>query len=341
MMSWYIERGPESDVVISSRVRLARNLKDFPFPARMNTEQGKQVVEKIKNAVLNKENSSDQIAFYEIQSLSSVDKQVLVEKHLISPNLLESRQPGGVIISKDENISIMVNEEDHLRIQCMYPGMQPDSCWKLCNSIDSSLEKAVGFAYNNEYGYLTCCPTNIGTGMRASVMMHLPALSMTGYIGRILEACSKIGVAVRGLYGENTEASGNIFQISNQVTLGQNEDEIIAGVSNIIHQIIGQERSLRNELYKQNPYRLEDRIYRSLGVFANARIMSAEEGFKLLSDIRLGIDMGIIKDIRLETLNELMVLIQPANLQKLAGRSLNPDERDIRRAELIRDRLHK
>jgi len=218
----------------------------------------------------------------------------------------------------------------------MFPGMQMDKAWKLCNDMDTYLEGKVEYAYNDDYGYLTCCPTNIGTGMRASVMLHLPALTMTGYIKNVLEACGKISVAVRGLYGENSEASGNMFQISNQISLGQTEEEIINNITGIASQLIEQERLLRKELYNQNPYRFEDRIYRSLGVFSNARIMTSEEAHKLLSDVRLGVNMGIIKDIKIEMLNELMILIQPGNLQKYAARPLNPGERDIIRAEIIR-----
>jgi protein arginine kinase len=217
--------------------------------------------------------------------------------------------------------------------------MQLDSAWELCSRMDNSLEKEIGYAFDGSYGYLTCCPTNVGTGLRASVMVHLPALVMTGYIRSILEACGKLGVAVRGLYGENSEVLGSMFQISNQVTLGATEEEIIFGIKNVAAQIIEQERTLRSELYKQNSFRFEDRVFRSYGLFSNARILSSEESLKLLSDVRLGIDMGIIRNISIETLNEIMLLIQPANLQKLVGKPLNPDERDIKRAELVRSKL--
>ena len=235
----------------------------------------------------------------------------------------------------------MINEEDHIRIQCLSSGMQLENSWKLGNKIDSILEEKIDFAFSEKYGYLTCCPTNIGTGIRASAMLHLPALIMTGYIKRILEACSKLGIAVRGIYGENSEASGNMFQISNQTTLGQSEEEIINNIKNITSQIIEQERMLRTELYKQNPLRFEDKVCRSLGVFSNARIMSSEESLKLLSDVRLGVDMGIIKNISIEDLNGIMLLIQPGNLQKQAGKPLDPNERDFKRAEFVRERLNK
>lgn len=340
MRGWYVEKGPESDVVISSRIRLARNFKQYPFPTRMSKEERKKVLEEVKNAVFsNSETTAKKFLFVDIQEMTPFDRLVLMEKHLISPDMVESQQDSGVIISNDEKVSIMINEEDHVRIQCMSAGMQLDSAWKQGNRIDSILEEKIDFAFNDKYGYLTCCPTNIGTGIRASAMLHLPALIMTGYIKGILEACSKIGIAVRGIYGENTEASGNMFQISNQITLGQSEEEIINNIKQITFQIIEQERMLRDELYKQNPYRFEDKVCRSLGVFSNARIISSEESLKLLSDVRLGVDMGIIKNINIEDLNGIMLLIQPGNLQKKAGKPLDPNERDIKRAEYVREKL--
>lgn len=341
MTSWYIQKGPDSDVVVSSRVRLARNFREYPFPMRMTEEQRKEVMDKTKKAVIGTGKSAGKSFLYmDINGLPPIERQVLVEKHLISPDLAGSNRGSSAIISRDEKTSIMINEEDHLRIQCMYPGLQLEEAWNMCSSIDDGLERQIEYAFNERYGYLTSCPTNIGTGLRASAMLHLPALVMTGYISNILEACGKLGIAVRGLYGENTETSGNLFQISNQVTLGASEEELIHNITNVANQIIEQERGLRSELYKQNPYRLEDKVFRSYGIFRSARIMSGEEGFKLISDVRLGIDMGIIKDMNIEKLNEIMLLIQPANVQKVAGKPLSPDERDVKRAELIREKLN-
>lgn len=342
MANWYIEKGPESDVVISSRIRLARNLKEFPFPSKMDDEQGKLVLDRVREAAANlRKIIQTDLTFVDIRRLSPIERQALVEKHLISPDLSEGSRESGVLISKDEYVSIMVNEEDHLRIQCLFPGMQIKSAWKACEAIESALEEKIEFAYSGKLGYLTCCPTNLGTGIRASAMLHLPALVMTGYIRGVLEACGKLGIAVRGLYGENSEASGSMFQISNQVTLGQSEEEITANISSITSQVIEQERALRQELYKRNRYRFEDRVFRSLGACLNARIMSSEESMKLLSDVRLGIDMGIIKEIKIERLNEVMLLMQPASLQKTVGKQLSPDDRDIKRAELVRSCLIK
>jgi len=341
MAAWYIDKGPESDVVISSRVRLARNLKNYPFPFRMDSEQQQLMLNEVKGAVSgNRSSLIKGLVFVDIQSLPALDRQAMVEKHVISPDLAQSKRTAGALISNDEKVSIMINEEDHLRIQCMYPGMQVDSAWEACNKIDTVFEQKLEYAFNNNYGYLTCCPTNLGTGIRVSVMLHLPALVMTGYIRNILEACGKLGIAVRGIYGENSEASGNMFQVSNQVTLGLAETEVITNIRNIASQIVEQERTLRSELYKQNSFRFEDKVFRSLGVFANARVLSSEESLKLVSDIRLGIDMGLIKDIKIETLNEIMLLIQPANLQKAYGKPLGPEERDIKRAEIVRSKLN-
>lgn len=339
MEGWYVEKGPECDVVMSTRVRLARNFKDYPFPIKMKKEDGEKVMSRVKEAIFDRSTIGKDFTVMDVPNISPIDRFALVEKHLISLELAEKQFASGAIISNDEKISIMVNEEDHLRIQCMASGLQFENAWELCDKIDSLLEETIDFAFSEKYGYLTTCPTNIGTGIRASAMLHLPALTMTGYIRRILEVCGKLGVAVRGMYGENSEASGNMFQISNQVTLGLGEDEIISNIKNIALQIIDQERTLRTELKNQNPFRFEDKIFRSMGILTNARIISSEESFKLLSDVRLGVDMGIIKGVDSNTLNEILLQIQSANLQKLEGRTLGADERDIKRAELIRSKL--
>jgi len=340
MVEWYFEKGPESDVVISSRVRLARNLSDMPFPARMSETQSGEVVSRIKTAVIGKGAFSDwDFSFIDVPELNQVDRQVLVEKRLVSPEFIQKKTQTGVLFSSDERVSIMVNEEDHVRIQCIYPGLQLNNAWHLCNRIDLALEQENDFAFNKDYGYLTCCPTNVGTGMRASAMLHLPALVMTGMIRNILDACGKLGLAVRGIYGENTEASGNMFQISNQVTLGHTEEEIVAGITNVISQIIERERALRSEVYKQTPHMFEDRIFRSYGLLANSRMMGAEESMRLLSDLRLGVEMGIVGNITEQKINELLLLVQPASLQRHEGKVLGPEERDVRRSALLRDKL--
>lgn len=339
MPGWYFEKGPESDVVISSRVRLARNLSRFPFPHRMNREQEAEVISIVKESILKNKEAGKDFEFIDLNQTNPVDRQVMVEKHLISPEMVEGQRLRGLLLSRDENVSIMVNEEDHLRIQCLFPGMNIKEAWRLCNKVDDMIEDKVEYAFGEKYGYLTCCPTNAGTGIRASAMLHLPALVMTGYMKSVLEICGKLGIAVRGIFGENSEASGNMFQISNQVTMGQTENEIVENMTGITSQIMEQERSLRRELYRQNPKRIEDTVFRSLGILSNARIISSDESMKLLSDIRLGIDLGIISNLKTETLNEIMLQIQPASLQKVFERQLVPEERDVNRAELIRKSL--
>lgn len=337
MPSWYIEAGLESDVVFSSRVRLARNLREFSFPSRMTFEQSGKVIEKVKEAMTNSsEWAKTNFKYTGMNELSPLDKYTLMEKHLISPNIIESKLNAGLLVSNDEKISIMINEEDHLRIQCMGEGLQLERTFETCVNIDKLINEAVEYAFDSKLGYLTSCPTNLGTGIRFSIMLHLPALTMTGYINGVLDACSKIGIAVRGIYGENSEASGNMFQISNQVTLGLTEEEILASVDGITSKIIDQERALRRELYQKEPNKVEDKIHRALGTLGSARIISNDESMKLLSDVRLGVEMGIIKDIPIQTINEIMLNIQPATLQKLVVKEMCPEERDVERANLVR-----
>jgi len=340
-MSENVDLRPEYDIIASSRVRIARNFSEYPFPSKMNNNQASEIINKVKNAILNCEDEEiGSLMFVDMENLGDIDKQMLVEKHLISPDLAAGTKKCAAIINRSENISIMINEEDHLRIQVLFPGMQIDSAQRLCDKIDDILDAKIEFAYSSAYGYLTCCPTNVGTGIRASVMLHLPALVMTGYIRSIFDACSKLNIAVRGMYGEHSEVLGNMFQMSNQVTLGQTEEEIISSIKNIATQIIEQERVLRNEIYRQNTVKFEDKIYRSYGLLSNARVISTEESLKLISDVRLGIDLGIIKDVNADTLNSIVLSIQPACLQKLLGRQVDPEERDIMRAELIRAKIN-
>lgn len=330
-----------NSVIISSRVRLARNFEDYPFPFRMNNDQAKDVIDRVKNII--NESNLDRLKdflFVGIKDLNDIERQMLVEKHLISPDLAEGKRDSAAIISRDETISIMINEEDHLRIQAINDGIELNDALELCNKIDNIIECKSDYAFSNDYGYLTCCPTNIGTGIRASVMLHLPALVMTGYIRNVLEACGKLNMTVRGIYGERSGALGNIFQMSNQVTLGQTEEEIVTSITNIAAQVVEQESAIRNELYKQNSISFEDRIYRSYGIFSNARVITTEESLNLISDVRLGIDMGIIKDISIEKINNIMLLIQPASLQKHMGIQASVDQIDVKRAELIREKLN-
>jgi protein arginine kinase len=340
-MNEKLNKKPESDIIATSRVRLARNFDKYPFPTKMNNHEAQEVIDIVKDAIYNcKDEEIKDLIFVDMGELGDIDKQMLVEKHLISPELAVTKRKCAAIINREESISIMINEEDHLRIQVIFQGMEIESAKRLCGKVDDILESKIEYAFNNNYGYLTCCPTNVGTGIRVSVMLHLPALVMTGYIKNILEACGKLNIVVRGMYGEHSEVAGNVFQISNQVTLGQTEEEIVSSIKNISLQIVDQERTLRNELYKQNTVKFEDRIYRSYGILSNARMLTTEESLKLISDVRLGIDLGIIKDISNKVLNDISVSIQPACLQKLLGSPIENEERDIKRAELVRTKIN-
>jgi protein arginine kinase len=338
--SWMSDDGPDSDIVLSSRIRFARNFDEYNFPTLFTDGEAEAVIDTIMERV----NSSTipnlgQLEMIKIDKIPSLQKRVLVEKHLISPHLAENAIHGACLLSENEEVSIMINEEDHLRIQCLFPGFQLTEALKAANDIDDWLEEHVNYAYDEKFGYLTSCPTNAGTGLRASVMMHLPGLVITQQMNRIVPAINQLGLVVRGIYGEGSEALGNIFQISNQITLGKSEEDIVEDLKSVVRQIISQERSAREALAKTSNIQLEDRVFRSFGILSNSRIIETKEAARCLSDLRLGIDMGYIKNISKSILNELMILTQPGFLQQYAGGPLRPNERDIRRAALIRERL--
>jgi len=340
MSKWYIDSGPDSDIVVSSRVRLARNFAAYPFPQRSTKEDQENVIIDTCNALFSgRPDLKGRLTLVQINDLTPIQKQVLVEKHLVSKELAESSLETCALISDDEQISIMINEEDHLRIQCLKAGMQLDSTFDLCNSLDDTISDKIDYAFIDKIGYLTSCPTNVGTAIRVSIMLHLPALTMTGYIRAFLESCGKLGLAVRGLYGENTEAYGNMFQLSNQITLGKSEKDIVESINSIGRQIIDQERLLRQELLNNNKNKFEDRIMRSYGILSYSRILTLEEALKRLSDIRLGINLGIIKNLSQIDVNEMTLMIQPGNLQEYAGEPLKPEERDSLRAEYVRNKI--
>ncbi len=338
--SWMSEEGPDSDIVLSSRIRLARNIDQFQFSFLNSSEEALKVIETVKSRIKKgsfaNTGNMDLLMMDELQPLQ---KRILVEKHLISPHLAENANHGACLLSENEEISIMINEEDHIRIQCLYPGLQLLEALNTAFQIDDWLEEEINYAFDEKVGYLTSCPTNVGTGLRASVMLHLPGLVMTQQLNRIIPAINQLGLVVRGIYGEGSEALGNIFQISNQITLGKSEQDIVEDLKSVVGQIVSQERSVRDTLVKTSNIQLEDRVYRSFGVLTNSRIIETKEAAKCLSDVRLGIDIGYIKDIPRNILNELMILTQPGFLQQYAGGPLRPNERDIRRASLIRERL--
>lgn len=338
---WMKGTGPESDIVISSRVRLARNIRSIPFPILATNQHASEALNRTR-AVLDSEELKEISRFelIELADLPELSKRVLVEKHLISPALVNESRRGAVVLSENESISIMVNEEDHLRIQILYSGLQVKEAWDMASQIDDIFEQHLDFAFDERLGYLTSCPTNVGTGMRASVMMHLPALVLTQQINRILSAISQLGLVVRGLYGEGSEATGNLFQISNQITLGKSEDDIVDNLYGVVRQIIGHERAAREKLLAESRLRILDRVNRSLGILSHAAVMDSKEAAQRLSDVRLGHELGLIRNVNTQTLIELLIMTQPAFLQQYAGENLTPEERDVRRAELIRSRLN-
>ncbi|MHB8171921.1 MAG: protein arginine kinase [Thermincolia bacterium] len=338
---WMDGTGPENDIVISSRIRLARNLSDINFPFLLDKEGLNNIVLSIKNAseedIFNKRLGKIEVTM--MQELKPNEQQILVEKHLISPGLLETSEGRAVGLSEDDMISIMVNEEDHLRVQCLLPGLQLEEAWQRAGTTDDLLESKLDFAFCEDRGYLTACPTNVGTGLRASVMMHLPALVLTNQINRVITVVTQVGLTVRGLYGEGTEATGNLFQISNQITLGQTEEEIISKLKAVSLQIINQERASREALCRGKLDLLKDRVWRAFGLLCFAKSISSHEAMSLLSEVRLGIDLKLITHIEPRLLNELLIFTGPAYLQKLAGKELSPEERDIHRAGLLNDKL--
>jgi protein arginine kinase len=341
MSAWMSQEGPDSDIVLSSRIRLARNMEQYKFPTLSTNEESQSVLNFFESTFANKTfQKIGQLELLKMNDMQPIQKRVLVEKHLISPNLADNSINGGCLLSENEEVSIMVNEEDHIRIQCLFPGLQLEEALNMANKLDDWIEEEADYAFDEEKGYLTSCPTNVGTGLRASVMMHLPALVLSHEINRIIPAINQLGLVVRGIYGEGSEAVGNLFQISNQITLGKSEKDIVDDLLSVVQQLITKERSTREALYNTSKIQLEDKVFRSFGTLAYSRIIESNETAKCLSDVRLGIDLGIIKNISRNILNELMIFTQPGFLQQYFGGPLRPNERDIRRAALIRERLN-
>jgi protein arginine kinase len=338
---WMEGTGPYSDIVISSRIRLARNVHDLPFPHLVNDSQFADILERLKPFVTNQtaRSSGHRFTMHRLRDLPPLDRQVLVEKHLISPQHARNAEHAAVILRGDEAVSILINEEDHLRIQCLYPALQLDEAWHLASNVDDLLERNLDYAFSPSRGYLTACPTNTGTGLRASVMLHLPALVMSNQAGRLYSDIVKLGFMVRGIYGEGTEALGNIFQFSNQVTLGRSEPEIVENLRTITERIIEQERAGRETLLREMKSQLEDRVWRAYGILTNAHLLSSSEAVQLLSDVRLGKDLGLLKGLTSFGITEVLVITRPGYLQKLAGRALSAAERDAQRARMVREKL--
>ncbi len=339
-MSWINEDGPCGGMVISSRIRIARNIAQLPFTSMASKDVCQRVADMVKSSILDSNSIiSRDFDYIALKNLTDIEKYVLVEKHLVSPDLLERSDVAAVLINKNEQISVMINEEDHIRMQSIFPGCQLEQAWELLSKVDDIIEESVEYSYDEQLGYLTSCPTNVGTGMRASMMMHLPGLVATNYINTVIQTISKVGLTARGLYGEGSEATGDIYQISNQITLGPSEEEIISNLNIAVRQIMENEKRAREALLQSNRIQFEDRIWRALGILTHARKLGLKEFMSLLSQLRLGVDMGIIKNIDSIKINELMVKCQPAHLQAYIGRQ--DEDLDSIRAERVRNELSK
>jgi protein arginine kinase len=336
---WLRGNGPMSEVVISSRIRLARNVSGYPFLTKCSRQQRQSLEQKIRDTILAARVAPN--TFYvDLDSAPDIDRQLLVERHLISRPHREAEGARGVAIGENETLAIMVNEEDHLRIQVLRSGLQLEEAWDQINEVDDQLESALDFVFDPRFGYLTACPTNVGTGIRVSVMLHLPALKLTSEIEKVFRAAKEMRLAVRGLYGEGTEATGDFYQISNQTTLGKNEHDLIDDFKQqVIPKIIDYEHNARRALLNDRTIALDDKVWRALGLLRSARLLEAEETLVALSHVRLGVNLNRVKEIDINKVNELFLLTQDAHLQRILGKKLDGDARRTARAEFIRQRL--
>ena len=335
---WLSGDGPESEIVISSRVRLARNISGFPFKSKA-TEHDRQHIEELLHKTMPEILDPDSYYELDMETLSPLDRHLLQERQLISREIADTEGPRAAIIAKDESFSIMVNEEDHLRMQAMTSGLDLQKVWNRINDLDDRIESRISYAFSPELGYLTACPTNVGTGLRVSVMLHLPAVTISQEIDKVFRGLQKLNLAVRGIYGEGSQALGDFYQISNQITLGRSEEELIQQVREIVDRIVQYEKKAREALQNENKELVYDKASRSLGLLRTARTMSSEEAMHLLSSVRLAINMGIIDNPNIGMVNELLLHIQQAHLQKLSGAELSPAERDLARADYLRRKL--
>ncbi len=337
---WLRGSGPESDIVISSRIRLARNLAEFPF-IRKCTDVDRAQVERVLRERIQQVDEWKHLTYIDVATLEDVDRQFLVERQLISRELSESDGARAVAIDPHEKFSLMLNEEDHLRIQVMQSGLDLQAAWERIDRIDNLIEEKITYAFHDRWGYLTACPTNVGTGMRVSVMLHLPALVITRQIEKVFRSLHKISLAVRGLYGEGSQAMGDFYQISNQITLGKAESQLIAQVSDVVPVLIDYERRAREFLVRESQKDLHERVSRAYGILCTAQTISSEETMHLLSSVRMGINLGLIRDLEIPTVNKLFIHTQPAHLQKLRGVELDTADRNIERAHYLQRHLQK
>lgn len=335
---WLRGTGAENDIVVSSRIRLARNLAGYPFVVKAR-EADRELIESTVRREIPNIFDATKVEYVDIAAASPLDRQFLIERQLVSSELVEGEGARSVIIDLDERFSVMLNEEDHLRIQAMTSGYELEDVWNCINELDDRIEDRVHYAFGEKYGYLTACPTNVGTGMRVSVMLHLPALVVTKEIEKVFRSLQKVNLAVRGMYGEGSQSLGDFYQISNQITLGHTEEAIIQRFGDILPQIVSYERQAREFLLKEQHESILDRSSRALGVLGTARTIGTEEAMHHLSSLRIGINTGLIDSVPIETVNELLLLVQPAHLQKQEAREMQQSERDIARAKKLRERL--
>jgi protein arginine kinase len=332
---WLRGTGPEADIVMSSRVRLARNLAQYPFVGRA-TEQERTEVEQFLHSRLVAVPAGKKLEYLDLGDLEELDRQFLVERQLISREHAEAVGARAVAIDSQEQMSLMINEEDHLRIQCMHSGLDLEAVWAQVSAVDDEIETVVPYAFHDRWGYLTACPTNVGTGIRVSVMLHLPALVITRQIDKVFRSLHKISLAVRGLYGEGSQAFGDFYQISNQTTLGRTEQDLISQVADVVPVLIDYERRARDFLLQETEQNVHDQVSRAYGILKTAQTISAEETMQLLSRVRMGVLLGLIDDIDVAGINRLLVRTQPAHLQKLRGVELETKDRNIERARYLR-----
>lgn len=336
-MNWYLESGKDSDVVISTRIRFARNLKKYKFNIK-EKQEALQIEDEIKEQLYK---IGYGLKLFRIEDMDDLTKMSLLEKNLISPECaLDKNNISSILINDEENICIMLNEEDHIRVQVFSSSFDLENTFNLAKELDNKIDETYEIAKSKKYGYLTSCPTNIGTGLRASVMVHLPGLTKTGNIKKVLDSVSRFGLSIRGVYGENSKSSGDMYQISNKQTLGIKEEDIIKNIKIITEKIIEQERAARR-LLANNQIELEDMVYRSFGIISNCRKISSEEIRRLLSDVKLGSDLGIIKELNDSKVLEMFLYSKPANLQLKVGQNLDSFDRDIKRAEVIKEIIKK
>lgn len=334
MNKWYVENGEQGDIVISTRVRLARNLEDYPFPCRLTVKGKEKVCEEIKNAILS--DDSWGFGYTWMKDFTRAQSVSLAERHLISPEFASDRAGRALLLTDDEAVSIMLCEEDHIRLQVMMAGLALKEAYSVADKIDNIISSKLNYAYDDRIGYLTQCPTNLGTAMRASVMLHLPALTRCGQIGKLASTVSKLGLVIRGAYGEGSSPKGDIYQLSNQITLGISEEAALNNLQSITLQLVAQERAAAEKLI-ENPIE-EDRIFRAWGILKNARVLSGDEFMELSSLLRMGISNKSI-DFDIATLNELTTRVQPATINAAEGKELNSQQRDVLRAKWVREAL--